>query len=145
MAEEPIEIIRIDDLLKARRRCTVAAFPSWHGWIPALVFAVISLTDGMLSFAVHAAIASAVFAGYGLMVEGRVLGGILQLGGRRRADDRVGPVDAAPRQCDPRVFPGAAICEDAILAVRWRGYPLSVVGRPCDRSLSEHCRAPPAR
>jgi hypothetical protein len=81
MAEEPIELIRIDDLLKARRRFTMAALPSWLGRLPALAFAVLSLVDGAFSFATHSLVAGAVFAGYGWTLEGRALGGILQLAG----------------------------------------------------------------
>ena len=57
MAEEPIQLILIDDLLKARRRCTTAAFPSWLGRLPALAFAVLSLVDGAFSFAIHSLVA----------------------------------------------------------------------------------------
>ena len=59
----------------------MAASPSWIGRLPAALLAIAASLHGILTFVAYAAMAWAVFAGYRLMLQGRVAGGLLQFAG----------------------------------------------------------------
>lgn len=81
MVEPGSDSIRIDKLFNAMRRCTMAAFPTWIGRIPAVVLVLFSVPFGILSVAFQVTVAVIAIAAYRLMLKGRVLGAILQLAG----------------------------------------------------------------